>query len=523
MPLVNGIWRPAEDGPWHPVLSQKQMDLYDEFEHRYVLCTGGRWGSKTVGVVHKVWRHLWETPGARGCMVAKTTKSAKEGGAWQDLLEVAAPEWLESGICGPNDMPIEYTTKDGSGKPGPRIDPTTRTVSFKIRNYYGGESEMLLFSLDNDHEAEAKLKGTRFSLIWFSELANFNDRKVFNTSKESLRMMHLEALEQKHKRNYHLWIGDTNPSEDGDQHWIYKLWFDEIKQDNHPIPSFQRQLKRFDFSIHDNPFLPDEKKEEIKGGYVYDPKEYDRNIDGKWVKGKQGDRHFAHLLDYGPNGHFVEPAIDVDGDTEELFGGWDIGQVNNAAVLLEKIVLKQPARNGEGEQEVSHYNVLDECVVIDEQISTAEFGYQVMDKINALEEYYERRFRWVHWSDDTALNTWRAGVEGYDATIILDATGGRVNLEAVDKPEGSVDTAIKIIKRLLRERRLHVGRNCPHTIQMLEDLKVGQKKSVEDSGNNSLKHIFDALRYPIYMEERRYMEEKLDGHRPKSSLRVIHA
>ena len=502
MPEVNGIWRPDEKGLWHPVLSRKQMELYDEFEHKFVLCTGGRWGAKTIGVVQKVWRHLWETPGARGCMVAKTTKSAKEGGAWQDLIEIAAPEWLESGICGPNGLPIEYTTKDGSGKPGPRTDPTTRTVSFRIRNYWGGESEMLLFSLDNDHEVEAKLKSTRFSLIWFSELANFQLRKVFDTSKEQLRMPHL-------KDNQHLWIADTNPSEDGDQHWIYKLWFEEISKPDHPIPSFQKQLKRFDFSIHDNPFLTAEKKEEIKGGYIYDPKEYDRNIEGLWVKGKQGDRHFAHLLDYGPAGHFVDPAIDVSEDTEDLLGGWDPGAVNNAAVLIEKIVLK--IKRGEEEIEVSHYNVLEECVEIDEKISTADFAYKVMLKIDGLEEHYDRRFKWLHWSDDTALNTWRAGIEGYDATVIYDATGGRVDLEAADKPEGSVDTAIKIIKRLLRERRLHVGKNCPHVIRMLEDLKVGKTKSVEDSGNNELKHVFDALRYPIYMEERKYLEERIDG------------
>jgi hypothetical protein len=482
--------------PWVPKLSQKQLELFNCY-HRYVLAAGGRRNGKTIGVGHKVFRHLWETQGARVGLVAKTIRSAKEGGAWSDLIEIVAPEWLGSGICGQSDLPIEYTTQSGSGIPGPRLDSATRTSSFRIRNWWGGESELILISLDNDEEAEVKLKSLRFSMFWFSELSNFKTRKVFKASIQQLRMFHL-------KDEQHQWISDTNPAEDGEDSWIYNLWFKERDRKDHPDPEFQSQLKLFEFHLEDNPFLTPFQISELKGSNCDNQGEYDRNVLGKWTKGfgMQG-KVFADV--FQPNFHIIKPAIDLEQDTEKLFTGWDMGQVNFSYHILECRIVNN----------LRIWMVIEELLAINDQIGTEEFGYQAYAKQLALEAHYERRFDWTHWSDDTALNVWRAAANGYDAGMIMNVTGGAVQLQAADKPKESVPTGIKIIRTLLRENRFFVGENCPKTIQMISDLN-----ETDIENDTELKHPFDSLRYPIYMEERRHI---ITASRPAPrSLPAIH-
>lgn len=118
-----------------------------------------------------------------------------------------------------------------------------------------------------------------------------------------------------------------------------------------------------------------------------------------------------------------------------------------------------------------------------------------------IENFYRRRFDWTHWSDDSALTAYRGGTGGMDAAEVLKATNGKVNLQAVEKPANSVMDSIRILRRLLREQRLFVGRNCPCAIEMLEGLRVAENGKVDDG---ELKHAFDGLRYPIFMEERKW-------------------
>lgn len=469
---------------WLPNQSERGFEVFNCYK-RAVLIEGPRKSGKSIAICHKVWRHLWETPGARVGVFAKTIKSAKDGGSWVDLTEVVGPEWINSGMVGITGMPIEYTTNNGAGVPGPKQDGATRTLYFRIRNMHGGESELLLFSLDNDHEVEQKVKNLRFSLIWFVELSNFKTRKVFDISLLAVRMVHL---------NYDLqqWISDTNPAIEGKDSWIYKLWHEERLQEEHPKPGWQKGLHVIQFNLDDNPFLDPREREELEGTYANDPGEYDRNVLGIWTRGKGGiEKHFADLI--VPEVHYVEDAIDVDPITRELIGGWDPGQVNHAFVIMEERLI-----NG-----LPHYLILDELEIVGEQVSIEEFAYDCYQKMLALESFYKRDFIWEHWSDSTALDTYRSAIDGYDASIILKATQGRVELMGADKPDGSVGHSIKIIKKLLRERRLFIGKNCPRVINMLEELEQpnGEDETTVDK-HHSLKHIFDAVRYPIYMRIR---------------------
>lgn len=501
---------------WMPTLSPKQKAVFDSYK-RYILCCGGRRNGKSVAVGHKVFRHLVETPGARVALIATTIKSAKEGGAFADMIEIVAPQWFEANIYGAKGL-IEYTSKSGNGEPGPRMDAATRTSSFRIRNLYGGESELVLFSIDNENQIEAITKSKRFSMVWLSEGSNFKSDKVFKNVVQMLRMFHL-------RREDHQLIIDSNPAEEGDEHWLYKYWFinrlrdtppKEMTEGTHPITQAEWEMSRqefelFEFQLEDNPFLTPFEIAELKASNCDNQGDYDRNILGKWVKGfGLKGRTFADIL--VPATHFIgndpDESIDVDEKTFELKTGWDMGRTNHAGVIVEPRKLE----NGR-----IAYMVLDEVMTLDEKVSIPEFAIEMWEKIRKIEQFYQRRYHWVHWSDTSAFD-YNAHSGEIDATIVYNATEANVQLEAVSKPKNSVDAGVRFMRSLLFENRLFVGSNCPKIREMLQLIT---DKDIED--DTHLKHPFDALRYVIYMEERKFWFESNPRavHRPPATF--IHA
>lgn len=485
---------PAEE-IWIPDQSEQGMNLFNCYD-RLVLVEGPRKSGKSISIANKIWRHLWETPGAHVGVFAKTIKSAKDGGSWVDLVQVVGPQWINSGMVGVTGMPIEYTTTDGGGMPGPKVDGATRTHYFKIRNMWGGESELRLFSLDNDHEVEAKVKNLRFSMIWFVELSNFKSRTVFDISILSLRMVHL-------KFEQHQWIADTNPAVEGKDSWIYKLWHVEKYQEKHAKPAFQRNLRVITFTLDGNAkYLDPREREELEGTYANDPGEYARNVLGEWTRGKGGiEKHFADL--FLPDIHVIPDSIDIPPATQELLTGWDLGDINHAAVLLEDRLI-----NG-----IQHFMVHDEMQSIGKPVSIEEFSYEFYQKVVKIEEFYKRGFQWEHWSDSSATTAYRSAIDGVDAALVLKATQGRVDLQGADKPEGSIAHSIRLIRKLLREHRLFVSETCTQTRRMLEELEQPNNTAeLTVDAHHPMKHIFDALRYPIYMRVR----WEIIGNRPGS-------
>jgi phage terminase large subunit len=491
---------------WIPRLAPKQVDLFNCFD-RAVLVSGPRKTGKTIAIGHRICRHLWETPGARVAIFSKTIKNATDGGIWDDLIKIIVPEWIDSNIG------FEYTTHDSKGIPGPRSDTKTKTLYFKVKNHFGGESELKLFSLDYDKDVEAKVKGTRFSMMWFSELSLFEDKNVFKVSLLQLRMTHL-------RRDQHMWIADTNPSDQGEDSWIYEYWYRNRmkKWDKDKDQKFWNQLALHEIFLPDNPFNTDDDVDELEALYADDPDGYERNVQGKWVKsGSSKGKHFSgvfneytHVIGGGDDGD----AIDISPNTIDLFTGWDIGDVNHSAHILEKLLVNDKPL----------WLVHDEQVVIGDHVSTTDFTLEFLDKMDKLQEYYKKDFLWRHWSDDSAINAYRASSGSYDYLDVLAASQNRIMLEAAIKPDGSVRTRVKLLRQLLRENRIFVAARCKATIRMLKECKKGsaENKFVE---HNEHKHPFDSLTYPLLMESIEDLvmvshrpTARKDGKRPPISL-----
>lgn len=479
----------AADKPWAPDLFPKQFDVVND-RHRRLLVCGPRKTGKSIAICHKIFHHLWNTNGAVVGLFTTSYKVATDGGSWTDLIKYAYPQWegLEAGDS-PGDDPSAYfhytTFIRGDEDGGPKLDAKSRTPFFRIQNRFGGESECRLFSVDNENEIEAKTKQLRFSGVWVIELSTFKTRKIMEMTVLCLRA-HGVPLEDQ------FWIADTNPAEEGREHWSYKVFYVNRVDPAYPDKQFQSMTGLIEIFLDDNTKLNAIERSELENLYRNSHDEYQRFVLGIWPDGPVKRREvFADLL---TPVHFPAGPIDIPRTTETLITGWDMGSINSAFIILCRHV----------EQGISFWLVLAEIVLIDFEITTADFTLQCLDKIIAINEFYKSHwplfpgFLWRHWSDNSSTAFWKPQIGAVDAAIVYDASKHQIELQGVSKPDGSVEEDTKMLRTLLREGRLFVGDNCPHTREMLQKIKRGSRGQVD--ATDKLKHVFDALRYPIRAE-----------------------
>lgn len=470
-----------QNGVWVPTLSPRQMEVFNDY-HRYLLVHGPRMSSKTWSIVHKMLRHAFDINGARVAMVCRTNKNAKSAGPWVDLTKIAIPEWEAAGI---GFKVVE----------GPAMTGDTRMSYVIIRNRFGTTSEIQLHSLDYCPDVVEKFRGTKFSMFYFSELDCFNDRIVFETTVQQLRMMPQIPYDQ------HQWIGDTNPPDTGTNNWMHDLWFKELEREDHPDPEYQSRLHQIRFSLDDNVFLDERAKADLKGSLRSKPALYRRWVDGIWEEDLSNGFFSEVFTDAHVLGDIHKPnrtdwdVITPSNSCVGLIAGFDIGDVNHSAHIVEKI--RAPDGN-------HVYAVLDELVSFDRTISVREFTLAFMRLMEKWERYcmkaYNRQINWRCWSDSSAMR-WRSAAEATDALIVRNVSGGKIMLQAAPKFNYSVMARVETLHRLLYDKRIFYSAACPKTILMTKALKRGTTKVEPINRNGGHIHVFDSLSYILLAED----------------------
>lgn len=475
------------DGYWYPDMPPKQLEVFNN-RAVYQLVSGPVLSGKSFACENKIVRHLFDTPGARVAAFSKTIKAAKHGGSYEDLIGLVIPQWIEAGLVGNSpEIKFGYTME-------PKVDGTTRTHMFKIRNRYGGESEFLLFSLDYDDDIESRIKQTRFSAFWFIELSNFGDDaggyKIWRTTSNRLRMVHLKPED-------HLWLADTNPSEEGEESWIHRLWYQKqglsIEEDKWMIDN----LSVVEFQISDNPYLSEVQVSKIKSENRSDPSLYARNVEGKWQARSAGG-HFTDV--FLPNIHIRGDVsspkkqdwqiIIPDASSTDFICGWDPGDVHSSFHIAVKRSL--------GEDNYA-YSYIDELSNLGKMVSLEDFCEVVMKKLEywetvMREEHGINELKWRHWSDASAFNP-KASLDGTEAGLIYIYSHGKIVLNAVDKPKGSKRARVDAWRRLLFSNRLFISAQLTRTIQMVRSLKKGGSELEFISDTGGWRHVFDSASY----------------------------
>lgn len=446
--------------------------------------------------MHRIVRHLWEVPGARVGIFGISIKMVKDAGMWMDLTGPILQEWFDSGIG------MHYTTINSSGNPGPISDSQTRTMIFRVRNYWGGESECMLFSLNNEDEIQSKVKNKSFSMLYFPELTNFKTDRVLSITLPQLRMQHLRPGIGSKDRDPHQWIADTNPDEVlGYRSWVYKVFFEGRHkkwnledEDEAVMAEYYQDMEVIEMNYIENPYITRREIVTLKASTMADQALHDAYVEGKWGDaGIRASHHFSQF--FLPAVHVVgtdDEQIHVEPSTAELFTGSDIGQVNHSWVILQKRIVLM------GGVFVSIWDVLDELCYLKEREDLKNMGLEMAKQMDELEKKWGRTFEWKHWTDSSALDQWRPGSASFDYQEIYAGSGGRVNMLGVSKPDGSVRARVRMLRQLLMQNRIFISARCEKVLEMIRECRKGEAD--KDYVMADQKHMMDALTYPIFME-----------------------
>lgn len=499
MPVVNGVW--------FPDISPKQLQLMriareKNGQRKYMLVSGPRWSSKTIGGLHACVDHAWNTPNAVVCVLVPSITVGSDSGVWTLLTEQIIPEWIRGNFG-----------LDWAQRGSPRQQGTTKKLYCIIKNKFGGKSRFELNSLKDERRVENDFKNRYFSMFYWSELSNFKFRKTFDTLIQSLRIKGVAE-------DQHILLADTNPADEGKDSWIYKLWYEtrladpeDLKPEELPI---QKNLRLLEVFIDDNPYLTEDRKTQLKASFAHDPDLYDRYVLGKWTK-SSSNALFAGT--FSPAIHVIGNEDDSDPEVlvpeegcTELITGWDPGGSNPAFVIAEKcympdvqgisneetpmLITDRPAVSSEK----SVFKFLDELVFVGGDLSVAEFTELALELMDTWERFIGKAVMWRHWSDRQAFDQKESISKRYVYEEVYAASGGRIMLEAVEKGKGSVAQGVRLWRKMLFQNRLLFSANkTPKLIQMNRSLRRGKlPDTVLETDEN--RHVFDAARYLVVRE-----------------------
>lgn len=480
-------------------LSPRQLQVFND-KHRHLLVSGPRYSGKSLSTSHRIFRHAWETPHSRTAIFAKSVKNAKSG-VWDDMTRPIFNEWKNSGLKSPHAQ-FDYTVK-------PKTDGSTKMHYFRLRNYWGNESEIQLHSLNHDNEVYDIVLGTRFSCIYFSELQLFSDSAIFDASIQQLRMPGLAY-------DKHLWISDTNPAEEGQKHFAYKKWYvDRVSQEipetcktEEEIADYrqsQADLGLIEFTIEDNIYGDKKFIAQLKNTYRNDPEAWDRFILGKWTKGKTSKGKIFWSF-WKPDIHIAGDVSHPDQDMWEYLNpsescfeivlGWDIGSTRNQAVTFLEPFVSTDGKMG--------FRQIDEVVWTDVEETLEVLVIRVLEKMDMFEELVGHKIQFRHWSDHSAFQFRASGAAEYEAAFVYRISGGRIRLMSAQKAkgQGSVNRRIQMLKEILAGGRYLVSAHCEKTVEMFNEIRHGEQPEKEPVSKYDVqyKHPFDALSYAVYCE-----------------------
>ncbi len=486
----------SERKPWEPSISAKQRQILT-LKQKYALITGPRFSTKTRGILHAIVNHAWKTPNALVAMVGRTQTVNSDGGPWSVLHKYTIPEWIEGNFG------LEYVVE-------PKMDGATHKLICDIRNKFGGISRIQLDSLAVEKDAETRFKGKEYSMIYMTEASTFESRNTFDILQECLRG------NPQMKSSDYKFILDTNPPENGEDNWMYKLFweerlredFDDI-EDKRLVEIMKRRQEQFavmEFTVDDNIFVTQEERDAQYAKYCHSQDLLDRFYYGKWVKAVT-DSLFSEQ--FRPNIHIIgDPPDKRDAEIlipEESCGrlgtGQDIGGTNTAVVVIEPLVRIElhPGRDGKlVEREVPWFKVLDEVVVIGKNTPLSTIVDLTIDSMDYWEAQIPGKVQWRHISDRSAFEKYDNIADSYEYLEVVAQSGGRIVLERGPvKKSGSVQIRVNILQKLLFQDRIFVSSKCVRLIEMFNNLKKGKKAAVDPG--SQYKHVFDALTYFICM------------------------
>jgi phage terminase large subunit len=466
-----------EKGAWSPSLSPTQQKIFDD-PANYILAYGERGSGKTFCLGgHKIVRHLYENFNALAIIIVGVRSQATLGGVWHKLQVEILPDWVEG-------IGLNHTSE--------RQD-TQKNLYMDVENRFGGWSRVVLISIPYGAFIKDRIKGFEPSIIFVDELTNLDTEDYFNAVVQQLgRRQGIHGPQQ--------YLAACNP--DGPSHWVYKRFFQEPWREVDGEKVWNDDYSKYHVPIKENEHnLPPGYYDRIMEAVKTDPIEEARMVRGEWIDRPAGDAIFGpyfnktlHIL--GDSKEGILPNVDYP-----IICGWDPGSVNNAIIFMQCLP---------GEDKML-WTVFDELVTIDKKLPYTTLIPLVMRKMAYWNRKMEHKFRFMHISDNSAFNQFRARSGSYDYRDIEKISQDKaesfeldpIRMKAAPKFSGSVETRVRLTIATLQSEGIVISAQCTKVIKMFQNL-ISEKPGKHYDPNVAFKpkrsvyvHAFDAMTYPI--------------------------
>ena len=467
----------AEVSDWKPSLSPTQQKIFDD-PSNYILAYGERGSGKTFCLGgHKLVRHLYENFNALAIIIVGVRSQATLGGVWHKLQVEILPDWVDG-------IGLNHTSE--------RQD-TQKNLYMDVENRFGGWSRVVLISIPYGAFIKDRIKGFEPSMIFVDELTNLDTEDYFNAVVQQLgRRQGIHGPQQ--------YLAACNP--DGPSHWVYKRFFDEPWREKNGEKVWNNDYSTYHVPIKENEKnLPPGYYDRIMEAVKTDPIEEARMVRGEWVDRPAGDAIFGpyfnktlHIAGDAKNG--ILPNVDYP-----IICGWDPGSVNNAIIFMQHLVGSDKAI----------WTVFDELVTINKKLPYTSLIPLVMRKMAYWNRKLDHKFSFIHISDNSAFNQFRAKTGSYDMRDIEEISKDKaetfelapIRMKAAPKFSGSVETRVRLTIANLQSEQIMVSAQCTKVLKMFQNL-ISEKPNKHYDPNIAFKpkrsvyvHAFDAMTYPV--------------------------
>lgn len=470
---------PPEKGPpppdtWMPSLLPGQLEVFND-KTDSTLVEGPRFSGKGWACGYRAVRHCWDHYNALLLVVVKTKRQGTSGGFFSKLGNEILPDYKAN--------------LEGFDYVGPAVTQE-KDIIYKVKNRFGGWSIIQMISIMHDQDCERKLKGIEASLCYVDELTLFENEKVFTALRGTLKRRRYIPAEAQ------VFMASCNPA--GPSHWAFKKW--------HETPGAQKPFFRFIFlPITENPD-PNAVAyvESLKRDNEHDRVAYERDIEGKWVDRPSGDALFAEYFDVNVHvrGNLARNEILHPRPGIPITVGWDLGDgANHALAFMQERSTSDRVVNV----------VFDEIVHVDSKITYDILVPEIMRRMNYWCEVEDHPFHFIHISDRSAFDRFRAATGSYDHRQVQQLSqheltkrketypylSRAIRMIECPKPPGSVAARVKLLIGHLARGDIFFSARCVDLIEAVKKLESEEGKPFEPKRSRHL-HPYDALTYPLY-------------------------
>lgn len=521
------------DKGWRRKLNPIQQQAHDD-PAIFKLLYGERGSGKSLGGISELVEIAYLNPNALCLVLVLEVSIASDGGAWEKLVLEELPVWKhgnrhaenmwdgskwvpnpKAGEYMDNGLGLEYTES--------KLDVQTKKPFVWVQNYYGGWSKIMLISLPVDSHVTKKVKGKEPNGVFVDEAQTMESEGYFKYLAQQLGRRRRAKTKQRI-------IYGANP--DGPSHWLYKKFF--IEPLNEETGDWDHRFAKHHIPVSDNlanlplNYYSDYVLPAVKG----DPTEYARMVEGKWVDRPAGRALFGHLF---------LPKVHVMGDRHKgrgllpiqghpIIWSYDLGAAHTSLHTLQivpdkdqvwKLVLDELNYVGD----YIRYNELVPKILrrmLDWEIRMSPSGHDELVPI-----------KWMHISDNSAFNQYRAKDGSFDAWDIEEISrdfvlknktnpkwkglDDRHIIKMIECPKGphSIEARVRMLRDSLEEASIIISDVCVKTQDMLLRLEEDPKYHFKPNERSPLTHPFDSLTYgQFFFDKRRLRSPATTGKLP---------